>query len=81
MTRFSLGSARRIAIKQVLSWQGMIRINRNTRFDIHEKARLLSHGLRGCKARGSLYQPRSSKKAVYGGPGSMVVRQVMIRKK
>jgi len=59
----------------------LVRINRNTSFDIPDKARLLSHGLRGRKARGSLYQPRSSKKAGYGGPGSMVVRQAMIKKK
>jgi len=39
------------------------------------RRRLLSCGLCGRKARGSLYQPKSSKKARYGGPGSMVVRQ------
>jgi len=75
MTWFSLGSARKIAIKQVLSRQGIVRINRNNSFDIPDKARLLSHGICGRKARGSLYQPRSSKIAGYGGPESMVVRQ------
>jgi len=75
MTRFSLGSARRIAIKQILSWQGIVRINRNTSFDISDKAKLLSHGLHSRKARGSLYQPKSSKTAGYNGPRSMVVRQ------
>jgi len=81
MIRFSLGSARRIAIKQILSWQGIVRINRNTSFDIPDKAKFLSHGLHSRKARGSLYQSKSSKKAGYNGPRSMVVRQWMIRKR